>query len=144
MYAPIAKFTNITAATKMKRGKSHTITWKPGNNNLVNIEFLNGGQKISTEINQPNNGSHTIFIPKSVSKGKDFVVRISDAKNPQEVATSQPFRVTRKVPIILLALPGAAVVGLVAALAGGGDGSEPGGGGTQTNAEIPVPDRPGN
>lgn len=143
MFAPIAKFTNINTSTKMKRGKSHVITWKPGNNNLINIELYNGGQKILTDASQPNSGSHTIFIPKVASKGKDYIIRISDSKNPSEVANSQPFRVTRKVPLLFIALPAAAVVGVVAALAGGGGKGESGGN-TQVTGEIPVPDRPGN
>jgi hypothetical protein len=136
MFVPIAKFTNITTATKMKRGKNHVITWKPGNSNPVNIEFLNGGQNIATQTNVANNGSYTLYIPASVSKGKDYVVRITDARNPQDSAVSPPFAVTAKIPLLLKVLPVAIIGGVVVALSGSGGGSEgPGGGGS----ELPEP-----
>lgn len=139
----MAKFTNINETTKMKRGKSHTITWKPGNSNPVNIEVLNGGQKISADLNQPNNGSHTIFIPKTASRGKGYTVRITDTRNNQDAVMSKPFAVTRKVPLLLLAVPAAAVVGGVVVLVGSMGGDDPGGD-TTTGTEIPLPDKPGN
>jgi hypothetical protein len=143
MYVPIAKFTNITTATKMKRGKNHVITWKPGNNNLINIELLNGGLNVATQNNLQNNGTYTLFIPKSASKGKDYVVRITDTKNPQDVSTSAPFAVTAKIPLLLKALPILAVGGAVAALAKGGSGGGDGGGNTN-DSQIPLPELPGN
>jgi hypothetical protein len=142
MYVPIAKFTNITTGTKMKRGKNHVITWKPGNNNLINIELLNGNQHIAAQTNLPNNGTYSLFIPQATSKGKDYVVRITDTKNSQDVATSLPFRVVSKVPLLLKVLPIVAVGGVVAALAGGGGGNN--GGGNTNNNEIPLPGLPGN
>jgi hypothetical protein len=141
-FVQVAKFTNITSSTKFKRGKSHTITWKPSNSNPINIEFLNGGQKITSEINQPNNVSHTLYIPKSASKGKEYVIRITDAKNFQDAATSQPFAVKRKVPMLLIVLPGVAVIGAAAALAGGGSSGEDGP--SNPTGEIPLPGLPKN
>lgn len=124
MFVPLAKFTNITESTKLKRGKSHTITWKAGNSNPINIEFLNGGQRITSELNLPNSGTYTLLVPKSASKGKGYVVRISDAKNPNDNAVSKPFAVKAKLPFLIKLLPLAAVGGAVAALGGGGPASE--------------------
>lgn len=121
-FVTVAKFTNITTSTKMKRGKSHTITWKPGSTNPINIEFLNGGQQISAQLNQPNSGTYTLYIPKGQSKGKGYIIRITDTKNTQDIATSQPFAVTPKVPLLLKMLPLLAAGGAAAALAGGGGG----------------------
>lgn len=121
-FVTVAKFTNITTATRMKRGKNHIITWKPGNNNPVTIEFLNGGQQISGQSNQPNNGTYTLFISKHQSKGKDYIIKITDSKNPQDIATSQAFAVTPKVPLLLKLLPVLALGGAAAAVAGGGSG----------------------
>jgi Ser-Thr-rich glycosyl-phosphatidyl-inositol-anchored membrane family len=140
-FVPVAKFTNITTATKMKRGKNHTITWKPGNSNPVTIEFLNGGQQINAVANQPNNGSYTLFISKHQSKGKDYIIRITDSRNSQDVAISKPFTVTPKVPLLLKIVPVLAIGGIVAVLAGsGGGGEDP----ATNNGEIPVPELPGN
>jgi len=54
-----------------------------GSPNPVNIELYKGGERVSGEINQPNNGSHTLFIPKHAVNGKDYRLRISDAKNTE-------------------------------------------------------------
>jgi Ser-Thr-rich glycosyl-phosphatidyl-inositol-anchored membrane family len=126
MFVPLAKFTNLTEKTKLKRGKSHTITWKAGNSNPINIELLNGGQRITSELNQPNSGSYTLFVPKSAGKGKGYIVRISDAKNPIDVSTSQAFTITPKTSFLVKLLPVLAAGGAVAALAGGGDPAESG------------------
>lgn len=134
-FVSVAKFTNLSKTTKLKRGKSHVITWKPGNTNPINIEFLNGGQQISAQLNQPNSGTYTLFIPKSQSKGKEYIMRITDTKNTQDISTSQPFAVTPKVPMLLKALPILAVGGIAAALAGGGGGS----GDSPEAQAIPLP-----
>jgi hypothetical protein len=141
-FVPVAKFTNISTSTKMKRGKNHTITWKPGNSNPVTIEFLNGGQQINAVANQPNNGSYTLFISKHQSKGKDYIIRITDSRNSQDVAISKPFAVTPKIPLLLKIVPVLAIGGIVAILASGGGGGEnpP----ANNNGEIPVPNLPGN
>jgi hypothetical protein len=119
-FVTVAKFTNITTATKMKRGKNHIITWKPGNNNAINIEFLNGGQQIVAALNQPNNGAYTLYIPKKQSKGRDYIMRITDTRNTQDVAVSKPFMVMPKVPLLLKVLPVLALGGAAATLVGGG------------------------
>lgn len=137
-FVTVAKFTNITTATKMKRGKNHIITWKPGNNNAINIEFLNGGQQIVAALNQPNNGAYTLYIPKKQSKGSDYIIRISDTRNTQDVVVSKPFMVKPKVPLLLKVLPVLALGGAAATLAGGGGGSDTGG------SSIPNPPFPSN
>ncbi|NBP67389.1 MAG: hypothetical protein EBR30_04360 [Cytophagia bacterium] len=137
-FVSVAKFTNITTATKMKRGKNHIITWKPGNNNAINIEFLNGGQQIVAALNQPNNGAYTLYIPKKQSKGRDYIIRITDTRNTQDVAVSKPFMVMPKVPLLLKVLPVLALGGAAATLAGGGGGSDTGG------SSIPNPPFPSN
>jgi hypothetical protein len=141
-FVSVAKFTNLNETTKLKRGKSHTITWKPGNGNPVNLEVLNQGQKILADVNLPNNGSHTIFIPKNAAMGKGYTIRITDTRNNQDVAVSKPFIVTRKVPVLLLAVPAVAIVGGVIVLAGSLGGGDEGGGNTPTGSEIPLPDKP--
>jgi hypothetical protein len=136
-FVSVAKFTNITTATKMKRGKSHVINWKPGNSNPINIEFLNGGQQIVAALNQPNNGAYTLYIPKKQSKGKDYIIRITDTRNTQDVAVSKPFMVTPTVPLLLKVIPAIAIVGVAAVLASGGGGDDP-----DTTGGGAIPDPP--
>lgn len=141
VHIPVAKFSGITTNTKMKRGKTHVVTWKAGNTNPVHVELFKGGQRVSGDLNQPNNGSYSLFVPQHASIGSDYTIRITDARNSEEVVNSQPFSVRRKVPMLLKVLPVLAVGGAVAAMAGGGGG---GGGGTTTGGAIELPPFPGN
>lgn len=113
VFLPVAKLSNISLGKKFKRGKSHTITWKPGNTNAVHIELMKGGQRVGGDLNQPNNGSFQLYIQPHTAIGKDYVLRITDSKNPEDVVTSPVFGVSRKVPLLLKVAPviaGGAVV----------------------------------
>jgi hypothetical protein len=143
VYAPVARLNNVTTKSKFKRGKTHSLTWRAGNSNAIHIELLKGGQRVGGDLNQPNNGSYNLFIPQHAAVGKDYTIRITDSRNPDEVVTSQPFSVTRKVPMLLKVVPVLAVGAAVAVLAGSGGKPDPGPGG-ETGSEIPTPDYPGN
>jgi hypothetical protein len=136
VFIPVAKLSNVTTRSKFKRGKSHSITWKAGNTNPIHIELLKGGQRISGELNQPNNGTFTLYFPEHAAIGKDYTIRITDARNSDDVVNSQPFAVTRKVPLLLKVIPVMAVGGILAVVVGGGGG---GGGGTGGTSTIPDP-----
>lgn len=140
MFIPVAKINSISEGDKFKRGKSHVLNWKPGNNNMVNIDLLKDGNLISSQPNQPNNGSYSLYIPPHTAIGKDYALRITDSKDGQNTITSHPFTVTRKVPLLLKVVPVLAVGGLVAVLVGGGGG----GGGEDPGDDGPIalPDFP--
>lgn len=125
MFVPIAKINSISAGDKFKRGKSHLVNWKPGNNNPVNIELLKDGQPMSSQLNQPNNGAFSLYVPPHTAIGKDYMLRITDTKSNDNVATSQPFAVTRKVPLLLKLVPILAIGGVVAVLGGSGGTTPP-------------------
>ena len=114
------------------------VTWKAGNNNPVTIELIKGGQTIDTQPNQPNNGTFSLFIPPHTTVGKDYSIRITDTKDGENITTSHPFAVTRKVPLLLKVVPILAIGGVVAALAGGGGGGGDGGGTTTGDIELPT------
>lgn len=139
MFVPVAKVSNISEGDKFKRGKNHTVRWKPGSSNLVTIELLKGDHPISTQNNQPNNGSYSLFLPIHTAVGKDYAIRISDTKDEENVSTSQPFSVTRKVPLFLKVVPILAIGGVAAVLAGGGGGGDddPGTGNNSGAIELP-------
>jgi hypothetical protein len=143
VYAPVARLNNITTKSKFKRGKTHSITWKAGNSNAIHIELLKGGQRVGGELNQPNNGSFSLFVPQHSAVGKDYSIRITDSRNAEDVVTSQPFSVTRKVPMLLKVIPILAVAGVVGVLAskGGGGPSDPPPGDSD---DIELPIFPGN
>ena len=138
MFVPVAKISNISEGDKFKRGKQHTLTWKAGNSNPVTIELMRGDQLISTQNNQPNVGSNSFLIPLHAPVGKDYAIRITDTKDAENTVRSQPFTVTRKVPLLLKVAPVVVVAGVVAVLAGGGGGNDPG----DTPTEIRLPNLP--
>lgn len=144
MFIPVARINSISEGDKFKRGKNHTVTWKAGNNNAVNIELLKDGNVITSQLNQPNNGTHSFFIPANAAVGKDYSLRITDTRDPQNNITSQPFAVTRKVPLLLKVVPLLAVGGVAAVILGGGGGEEGGGGdnGPVDDGTIPLPEFP--
>ena len=81
-------------------------------------------------------------IPGSVKPGKDYRIKITDAKNSEEAVYTGYFKVTPKVPLLLKVIPVLAVGGVVAFLAGGSKGGEnlP----PDTSIEIVNPPLPGN
>lgn len=146
VYIPIARLNNITTKSKFKRGKSHAITWRAGNSNAIHIELYKGGQRVSGDLNQPNNGTYNLFVPQHAAVGKDYTIRITDSRSAESVVTSEPFSVTRKVPMLLKVVPILAIGGVAAVLLGNG-GSPGGGGGNgggENPEEIPLPGFPGN
>lgn len=115
VYMPFALFQSVTNKAHFKRGKSHEFKWTPGNNNPLSIELYKGGQRISGDVNQPNNGSYSLFIPAHAALGKDYKIRMYDMRSPDEVLYSEPFAVRPKIPLIVKILP-IAVVGTVVAI----------------------------
>jgi hypothetical protein len=142
VYIPIVRLNNITTKSKFKRGKSHTITWRAGNSNAIHIELYKGGQRVSGELNQANNGSFNLFVPQHAAVGKDYSLRITDSRNAESVVNSEPFSVTRKVPLLLKIVPALAVVGVVGVLVSSGGGKEPPNDDDDTSADIPLPGFP--
>lgn len=142
VYIPFVKLQNFNAERSYKRGKSYSMAWKPGNTNPINIELYKGGQRISGEMNQPNNGGHTFYIPAQAKKGNDYRLKITDTKSSEDILYTSEFKVKPKVPLALKVLPVIALGGAAAALLGGGGGTpeDSSGGG---NGDIPLPALPG-
>lgn len=140
MFVPVAKISNISTGARLKRGKSHLLVWRPGNNNPVNIELLKGDQPVSSQPHQPNNGSLQVLIPPHMEIGNDYSFRITDSRDPGNSTQSPTFAVTRKVPLLFKVLPVVVVGGVVAVLtgSGGGGGDDPGG----RRGEIELPPLP--
>jgi hypothetical protein len=135
VYVPFVKLQNFNTSKAYKRGTSHNLGWKPGNNNPINIELFKGGQRISGEMNQPNNGSHTLYIPSKAKPGKDYRLKISDVRNPEDVLYSDNFTVKPKLPVIVKVLPVLVVAGIAAAIGSGGGGDS--GGNTGSMSDLP-------
>jgi hypothetical protein len=141
VYIPFVKLQNFNTEKKYKRGTSMNLAWKAGNANPVSIELYKGGQRISGDNSIPNNGSHTLYIPSNAKPGDDYRLKISDARNSEDVLYSNNFAVKTKVPLLVKILPVVAIAGAVAFLGGSG-GTDDGGGGTPADQNLPVPEFP--
>jgi hypothetical protein len=145
VYVPIVRLNNISTKSKFKRGKSHAITWRAGNSNAIHVELYKGGQRVAGELNQPNNGSFNLFVPQHAAIGNDYSLKITDSRNSESVVQSEPFSVTRKVPLLLKVVPAVAVAAVIGVIATSGGGSkDPGPSGGETPGEIPTPGFPNN
>ena len=122
VYIPFVKLQNFNTSKSYKRGSNNNLGWKPGNNNSINIELFKGGQRVAGDMNMPNNGSHTLYIPSKAKPGKDYRLKITDSKNSDDVIYTNYFTVKPKVPLLLKLLPVFAIGGAAATLGGGGGG----------------------
>lgn len=138
VYVPFVKLQNFDTKKSYKRGQSYSLAWKPGNTNPINIELYKGGQRISGEMNQPNNGGHTFFIPPKTKPGSDYRIKITDTRTPDEILYTSNFQVKPKVPLLVKILPVVAIGGVAAYFATQGGGGEP------EDTGIPVPSFPSN
>jgi hypothetical protein len=145
IYAPFVKLQNFDVAKTYKRGKSYPLQWKANSTNAIHIELYKGSERVTGELNHPNNGSYSLSVPASSKPGKDYRLKITDSRNSDEVIYTGYFKVAPKVPLLLKVVPVLAVGGLVAVLAGGSKGG-PAGPGTTDNSptEIELPAVPGN
>lgn len=114
IFMPFIKIDPNANNKSYKRGKNYEFKWTPGNNNPLSIELYKGNQRISGDVNQPNNGSYNLYIPAHAAKGKDYRIRIFDMRSPDEAMYSQNFAVKPKIPLALKALPVLVVGGVLA------------------------------
>lgn len=105
VFIPFARLRNFTESKKYKRGKTYPLEWRPGNTNPIHIELFKGTQRLDGELNHPNNGTFGVNFPGSLKPGKDYRMKLTDAKHAEDFIYTENFTVTRKVPLLLKALP---------------------------------------
>lgn len=138
VFVPFVKLKEFDTKKAYKRGKNYDVAWRPGNTNPIHIELYKGSQRVSGELNHPNNGAFSMSISSKVKPGKDYRLKITDSKRNDEIVYSDYFTVIPKIPLIAKLIPALALVGGVAVLAGSG-GSSTKDAGPQA---IPYPDLP--
>lgn len=142
VYTPFVKLQNFSTKKSYKRGKTYNITWKAGTNNAIHLELYKGNLRLDGSMNHPNNGIYTLNIPAKSKPGSDYRLKISDAKNSDEVIFTPYFKVVPKIPMAAKVLGGLVIVGGGVAAAGLAGGSGGDGGGTTTGGVIPNPPFP--
>ena len=139
VFIPVVKFEGSGMQATYKRGKSYQVVWTSGDpTGQVNVELYKGNERISGERNLANNGNYTWHVPPKTKTGKDYHMRFSSPKNPDEIVYSKPFKIAPKIPLMLKILPVAAIGGALIFMGGGG------GGGSSSDGSIPNPPLPTN
>jgi hypothetical protein len=101
VYIPFVKLDGFDDYKSMKRGKTYRVTWTGGRgNSVLNFDLYRGETKITTYPNIANVGHYDMEIGK-FKPGKNYKLKVSDAKNKDDVVYSSTFKVSRKVPLIL-------------------------------------------
>jgi len=139
VYVPFVRLQGFDTEASYKRGHSYGLSWRPGNSDPVNVELYKGGERVGGDINLPNNGSYTLFIPAHARKGNDYRLKISDARNSEEVIYTEYFTVKPKVSTLVKVLP-VIIVGGAAVVLAGGSKEKP----NPTGSTISDPKFPGN
>lgn len=140
VFVPFVKLKNFDTNKIYKRGKNYDIAWRPGNTNPIHIELYKGSQRVSGELNHPNNGAYSMSVGSKVKPGKDYRLKITDSKKADEIIYSDYFQVKPKLPFVVKLIPALAVIGGLAFLASGSSGGEAP---QDTPQEIKDPPLPG-
>jgi len=140
VYIPFVKLQGFDTKKTYKKGQTINLKWKAAGSNPIHIELYKGGERVAGDMNVPNNGAHSLFIPKHVSNGKDYRLKITDSRNSEEQFYTETFKVAPKIPTVAKIAVGAVVVGaivFVVTSSGGKNGEKKGSG-----DEIELPTLP--
>jgi hypothetical protein len=129
VFVVFVKLKDFDAAKTYKRGKRYGISWKPGSTNPIHIELYKGSERMTGELNHPNNGAYTLSLPSRIEPGKDYRLKISDSKKPDDVVYTDYFTVKQRVPLVSKIAAAGIVLGgltyLALSLGGGAEAGDP-------------------
>lgn len=105
IYIPFVKLDGFDDYKKFKRNRTYKITWTGGRgNSVLNFDLYKKEKKITTFPNIANVGNYSLKF-EQVKPGRNYRLKISDAKNKDDVVYSAPFKIKRKVPLIVKVIP---------------------------------------
>jgi len=114
LYIPFVRLDGLNKS--FKRLRPVEITWTGGTQqNILNFDLYRGEEKVTSFPNIANVGHYTLTMPTSVKPGKGYKFKITDIRNKDQIVYSAPFRVNRRIPLLLKAAP-LALAGAVAYL----------------------------
>jgi hypothetical protein len=132
IYIPFVKLDGFDDYKKFKRQRDYKITWTGGRgNSVLNFDLYRGEKKITTFPNIANVGQYTLKFDANVRPGSNYKLKVSDAKNKDDVLWTDKFRIKRKTPLLIKIIP-LVGIGAVATTLGG----------TTTNNDIIDPPTP--
>jgi len=114
LYIPFVRLEGLNK--KLKRLTPTEITWSGGTQqNILNFDLYRGEERVTRFANIANVGHYILTIPTTVKPGKGYRFKITDSRNKDQIVNSAPFRVKRKIPLLMKAIP-VAVIGVGAYL----------------------------
>jgi hypothetical protein len=117
-FIPFISADNINAYKVFKRKRNYNLTWSGGTpQNILNFDLMRGDKKVMSFPNIANVGHHAFEFPAYVKPGRNYHFKISDSKNKEEEVKTNTFRIKRKVPLVVKALPAIALGALVYVIA---------------------------
>jgi hypothetical protein len=142
MAAPKLVFEPLALKT-YKKGRTISMKWTGGYpSDKVTIElYKNNVNNLLVAAKIDNSASYDWKMPKSV-KGKNYMLRVSNATRPNEQADSQVFRVKPRTPFLVKFLPILAA-GAAAVIVLGDDTGGEGPNGPTGDSVLPAPIKPG-
>ena len=130
IYIPFVKLEGLNKV--YKRGKTYPFVWTGGTQqNILNFDLYKGNKLVHPNPNVANVYQTKIKMPTSVKAGKGYYFKITDSKNKDQIVNTAPFKIKKKVPFLVKAVPVLAVGGAIYLLTGINSGG------------IPDPPKPG-
>lgn len=139
------QLTSPNASSSFKPGKNLPIIWNGGtSNSTLQLDLLKTNTLSKSIGTTSNSGSYNWSVPKDVSKGGDYQIKMYDINDRANTEiTSSMFQIKGKggaAKILIPVLAAGAVVGVLLALSGGEE--DPQGPGTTDNNDLPSPPDP--
>lgn len=123
--------------SKAKPGKSMDIEWQGGDKDRsLRMAILQGYTSIQEIPDIGSSGTYTWDIPKTLSKGEHYQLKLFDPERPEQSAMSAEFQI-KKTSILVFIIPGAIIAGAAAYLIFNDNG-----GTTPVNNQLPPPPEP--
>lgn len=119
VYTPLRVVTPNNRVT-VKKGKPMNVQWEGGNkDDKYNVDLYKAGTKVFALNSSFAKTATTWTVPEDTKPGKDYKVKITSKKNPNQAVFTQDFNIKGKTSIMIKLLPVAALGGLAAVLLGG-------------------------
>jgi hypothetical protein len=105
LFVPFINTESLDKYTVYKRKRKYNITWSGGTpQNILNFDLMKGDKKVLTFPNLANVSHHSLEFPGYIKPG-NYKFKISDSKNKEEVVYTNSFKIRRKIPLALKAIP---------------------------------------
>ena len=114
-FSPLT-ITNPTTGSSAKLGKTLDVKWQGGDKTRsLKMALLQGDNTVTEIPSVGSSGSYSWSVPKTLSKGDNYQIKLFDPSKPNDAAMSAQFQL-KKTSILVYIIPGAVVAGAAAFL----------------------------